>query len=61
MDAWWRAVSELPSLKAAMLLVYNQFPRIATMNVQRLQLEEDFKEGNVLLSGNMKRRLRQKS
>jgi len=41
--AWWQAVADLPRLNEPMLRAYEEIPRTATMKVQRLQIEKEFK------------------
>lgn len=38
-DTWWRSVADLPRMAAPIVLPYDDFPRTATMKVQRSQLE----------------------
>lgn len=42
-DAWWQAVADLPRLNEPILRAYDEIPRTATMKVQRLQIEKEFK------------------
>ncbi len=43
-DLWWQQVNDLPFLKAPLIWDWDQFPRTATMKVQRLAMEKKFKE-----------------
>lgn len=38
-EAWWKSVADLPRMAAPVVLAYDDFPRTATMKVQRNQLE----------------------
>ena len=42
-DAWWKMVADLPHLNQPILRDYEDIPRTATMKVQRLQIEKEFK------------------
>jgi len=42
-DAWWKMVEDLPHLNQPILRDYEDIPRTATMKVQRLQIEKEFK------------------
>ena len=44
-DAWWKMLADLPHLNHPLIWAYEDFPRTATMKVQRLQIEKDFKAG----------------
>lgn len=43
-DAWWKKVEDLPHLNSPIIRDYDDIPRTATMKVQRLQIEKEFKE-----------------
>ncbi|MGG5303761.1 AMP-binding protein [Enterococcus pernyi] len=45
-DRWWNQVHELPRLNTPIIRAYEDIPRTATMKVQRLQIEKEFKEAN---------------
>lgn len=38
-DAWWKSIADLPHMAMPLILAYENFPRTATMKVQRNQLE----------------------
>ena len=42
-DAWYKSISEMPYLNKPMVMKFEDIPRTATMKVQRLQMERDFK------------------
>ncbi|MHC5249777.1 AMP-binding protein [Enterococcus sp. LJL90] len=42
-DAWWQKVADLPHLNSPEIWDYDAIPRTATMKVQRLQIEKDYK------------------
>lgn len=42
-DAWWEMLTDLPHLNEPLIWDFDDFPRTATMKVQRLQIEKDLK------------------
>lgn len=43
-EAWWEKVADLPRLNAPEIRSFDAIPRTATMKVQRLQIEKEYKE-----------------
>ncbi|MGX7031544.1 class I adenylate-forming enzyme family protein [Vagococcus zengguangii] len=42
-DAWWKQIEDLPHLNHPIIKPFEEIPRTATMKVQRLQIEKEFK------------------